>query len=97
MVLPKFCAKLAGYPKDIIVGILSGRRAIEQVNTRIRPDVALTQAWGRDAFAEQSLLADTLNAFEPVGVGMAVEGVRQAMIDTGCVQAMQSFVNSYTA
>ncbi|MFN3982697.1 MAG: hypothetical protein ACK4SA_20150 [Caldilinea sp.] len=42
-------------------------------------------------------MADTLNAFEPVGVGMAVEGVGQAMIDTGCVQAMQSFVNSYTA
>lgn len=59
---------------DVIVGILSGCRAIEQVNTRIRPDVALAQAWGRDAFAEQSLLADTLNAFEPVTVDQLRQG-----------------------
>lgn len=72
MVLPKFCAKLAGYQG---VGASVGARCIRRA----------------------ILLADTLNAFEPVGVGMAVEGVRQAMIDTGCVQAMQSFVNSYTA
>jgi hypothetical protein len=59
---------------DIVVGILSGCRAIEQVNTRIRPDVALAQAWGRDVFAEQSLLADTLNAFEPVTVDQLRQG-----------------------
>jgi len=59
---------------DIIVGILSGCRAIEQINTRIRPDVALAQAWGRDAFAEQSLLADTLNAFAPVTVEQLRQG-----------------------
>lgn len=62
---------------DIIVGILSGCRAIEQVNTRIRPDAALAQAWGRDAFAEQSLLADTLNAFDPVTVDQLRQGSDQ--------------------
>ena len=62
---------------DIIVGILSGCRAIEQVNTRIRPDVALAQAWGRDAFAEQSLLANTLNAFDPDTVDQLRQGSDQ--------------------
>ena len=59
---------------DIVVGILSGCRAIEQVNTRIRPDAVLAQAWGRDEFAEQSLLADTLNAFDPVTVTQLRQG-----------------------
>ena len=53
---------------DILVGILSGCRAIEQVNTRIRPDTVLAQAWGRESFVEQSLLADTLDAFDDVTV-----------------------------
>jgi hypothetical protein len=50
--------------QDILVGILAGCRAISQTNTRIRPDVALAQAWGRQGFAEQGLLADTLDAFD---------------------------------
>lgn len=62
---------------DILVGILSGCRAIGQVNTRIRPDVALARAWGRDEFAEQSLLADILNAFAPVTVEQLRQGSNQ--------------------
>jgi hypothetical protein len=49
---------------DILVSILAGCRAISQVNTRLRPDVALARAWGRDRFADQSMLARTLDAFE---------------------------------
>lgn len=48
---------------DVLVSILAGCRAIYQVNTRIRPDLALACAWGRERFAEQSTLARTLNAF----------------------------------
>jgi len=48
---------------DILVSILAGCRAISQVNTRLRPDVALAQAWGRQRFAEQASLARTLDAF----------------------------------
>jgi hypothetical protein len=59
---------------DILVGILSGCRAIEQVNTRIRPDTVLAQAWGRESFAEQSLLADTLDAFDEVTVNQLRHG-----------------------
>jgi hypothetical protein len=48
---------------DILVSILAGCRCIQQVNTRLRPDLALAQAWGRKRFAEQSSLARTLDAF----------------------------------
>jgi len=48
---------------DLLVSILAGCRSIAQVNTRLRPEVALAQAWGRAAFAEQSTLMRTLDAF----------------------------------
>lgn len=48
---------------DVLLSILAGCRAISQVNTRLRPDLALAQAWGRERFAEQATLARTLNAF----------------------------------
>jgi hypothetical protein len=48
---------------DVLVSILAGCRAIFQVNTRIRPDIALARAWGRECFAEQSTLSRTLDAF----------------------------------
>lgn len=50
---------------DVLTSILAGCRAISQVNTRIRPDLALARAWGRERFAEQSTLARTLDAFSP--------------------------------
>jgi hypothetical protein len=48
---------------DVLVSILAGCRAVSQVNTRIRPDMALARAWGRESFAEQSTLSRTLDAF----------------------------------
>lgn len=48
---------------DVLVSILAGCRAVSPVNTRIRPDLALAHAWGRERFAEQSTLARTLDAF----------------------------------
>jgi hypothetical protein len=48
---------------DALASILAGCRAISQVNTRIRPDLALARAWGRERFAEQSNVARTLDAF----------------------------------
>lgn len=49
---------------DALVSILAGCRAIVPINTRLRPDLALAQAWGRERFAEQSTIARTLAAFE---------------------------------
>jgi hypothetical protein len=47
---------------DLWVSILAGCRSVSQVNTRIRPDLMLAQAWGRRCFHEQSTLARVLDA-----------------------------------
>lgn len=59
---------------DLLVSILTGCRAIAQVNTRLRPDVVLAQAWGRPRFTEQSLLADTLDAFDETALSQLRQG-----------------------
>lgn len=59
---------------DLFVSILAGCRAISQVNTRIRPELALARAWGRDRFAEQSNLARTLDAFYPEHIAQLRQG-----------------------
>lgn len=59
---------------DVLTSILAGCRAISQVNTRIRPDLALARAWGRERFAEQSTLARTLDAFSPEHVAQLRQG-----------------------
>lgn len=48
---------------DVLVSILAGCRAIYQIDTRLRPDLALAQAWGRPCFASQANVARTLDAF----------------------------------
>jgi hypothetical protein len=59
---------------DLLVSILAGCRAVVQVNTRLRPDIALARAWGRDRFADQSTLARTLDAFSSVEVAQLRHG-----------------------
>jgi hypothetical protein len=59
---------------DVVVSMLTGCRGITQVNTRLRPDVALAQAWGRAQFAEQSTLARTLDAMSEVQVDQLRQG-----------------------
>jgi hypothetical protein len=54
--------------QDLLISILAGCRAIAQVDTRLRPDVALARAWGRKRFADQSNLARTLDAFSTTEV-----------------------------
>jgi len=47
---------------DLLVGLLAGCQVVAQVNTTIRSDRLLAQAWGRAQFAEQSTIARTLDA-----------------------------------
>jgi hypothetical protein len=47
---------------DLLVGVLAGCEVVAQVNTTIRSDPLLPQAWGRTTFAEQSTIARTLDA-----------------------------------
>lgn len=59
---------------DVLVSILAGCRAIRQVNTRLRPDLALARAWGRERFAEQATLSRTLDRFTAEQIGQLRQG-----------------------
>jgi hypothetical protein len=47
---------------DALIAILTGAQGMVEVNTRLRSDRALQQAFGRSACAEQSVIQDTLDA-----------------------------------
>jgi hypothetical protein len=51
-----------------LVSIMSGCQAVCQIDTRIRPERALAQAWGLENFAQPSTVADTLECFTDCGV-----------------------------
>jgi len=59
---------------DVLVSILTGCRAITQVNTRLRPDRALARAWDRAGFADQSTVARTLDQFTDVQIAQLRQG-----------------------
>src|SRR6266536_108067 len=46
---------------DAFITILAGGHGVVEVNTRLRSDTALQQAFGRGACADQSTIQDTLN------------------------------------
>ncbi len=46
---------------DAFMAILSGAHGLLEVNTRVRCDVALQRAFGRECCAEQSLVQMTLS------------------------------------
>ncbi len=48
--------------EDCLISMLAGCTAIQQINVRLRPDRILARAWRREQFAEQSTIADTLDA-----------------------------------
>lgn len=58
-----------------LVSLMSGCQSISHINTRIRPDRALAQAWGLECFAEQSSVANTLNRFTEIHVAQLRQAV----------------------
>jgi hypothetical protein len=60
---------------DLWVSILAGCRSVSQVNTKIRPEVSLAKAWGRERFSEQSTLARILDACEGEQVDQMRAGI----------------------
>ena len=60
---------------DALINILAGGQGMVEVNTRVRSDPALQEAFGRSTCAEQSTISQTLNACD----GVAVEQMRQAL------------------
>lgn len=47
---------------DALINILAGGAGLVEVNTRVRPDLAVQRAFGRRSCAEQSTISDTLDA-----------------------------------
>lgn len=60
---------------DIWVSMLAGCRSISQVNTKLRPEISLAKAWGREQFCEQSTLARVLDSCEAEQVEQLRAGV----------------------
>lgn len=60
---------------DALVGILSGCEALYEIDLRVRPDLPLQGAFGRERCADQSTIQRTLNAFTPETVGQLREAV----------------------
>lgn len=71
--------------QDLLVGILAGCRSVSQINTLIRPDEVLARAWGRTRFAEQSLVADTLDAFKESNLRQLRQGSARLLRQVGRV------------
>src|SRR3990172_5995562 len=67
--------------QDMLVSILAGNESVAQINTRIRPDVTLAQAWGRACFAEQSSIAHTLDGLGPEQVAQLRSGTQQLFLE----------------
>jgi hypothetical protein len=66
-----------------LVSIMSGCQAISHIDTRIRPDRALAQAWGLECFARQSLVADTLNRFTEMHIAQLRQAVNVIYLREG--------------
>jgi hypothetical protein len=60
---------------DLWVSILAGCRCVSHVNTHIRPDKKLAEAWGRTRFHEQSSLARVLDVCQERQVAQLRAGV----------------------
>ena len=53
---------------DAFISLLAGAHGLVEINTRLRSDPALQQAFGRSACAEQSVVQETLDACTPDNV-----------------------------
>jgi len=60
---------------DALMGILSGCKALYEINCRLRPDLPLQRAFGRDRVADQSTISRTLNTFTQENVAQLREAI----------------------
>jgi hypothetical protein len=54
--------------QQVALSMLAGCATISEVNTRLKPDVALARAWGLDQFADQSMLMRTLDKLTQMNI-----------------------------
>src|SRR6266436_3996398 len=77
---------------DAFISLLSGAHGLVEINTRLRTDPALQQAFGRSACAEQSVVQETLDACTTENVTQL-----QHALDEIYRQHSQSFQHDYHA
>src|SRR5260370_41807363 len=77
---------------DAFISLLAGAHGLVEINTRLRSDPALQQAFGRSACAEQSVVQETLDACTPENVMQL-----QQALDEVYRQHSQSFQHDYQA
>jgi hypothetical protein len=66
---------------DALIGIMAGCKALYETNVRVRPDLPLQRAFGRDRCADQSTISKTLNAFTKETVSelrQAIEAIQRS-------------------
>src|SRR5204862_7635634 len=64
---------------DCLINILAGGAGVVETNTRVRPDVAVQRAFGRERCAEQSTISDTLTACRAPNVTQLRAAVSQVL------------------
>jgi hypothetical protein len=62
---------------DSLITILSGGKGLYEANKRVRPDLALQRAFGRERCAEQSVISETLNACSQENVGQMSQALTE--------------------
>jgi hypothetical protein len=68
---------------ESLVLILAGGRATYQIDWVLRPNKALAQAWGQKQFAQQSTVADTLDAMGDESVGQLRQAFEFMLLKQG--------------
>lgn len=73
-----------------MIGILAGCKALYELNVRVRPDLPLQEAFGREeeGLADQSTISDTLNAFDE-------ETVTQLRVAVETIHRLHSHIFSH--
>ena len=54
--------------QQVVLSILAGCTTISEVNTQLRPDVALARVWGLEQLADQSMLMRTLDKLTQMNI-----------------------------
>lgn len=61
--------------KDCLVSIIAGCEHISDINTKLKPELSLARVFGRDRFADQSLISETLDRFNEENISQLEEVV----------------------
>ncbi len=76
---------------DCFINILAGGHGLVEINTRVRPDVAIQRAFGRRCCADQSTISDTLSGCRPENVQELRRAIEEIVRQQG-----QSYSHDYT-